>query len=154
LAITTYCDRESLFVLGISAKALTTIPETQIDLALANVSRFMDGYLGVVFVLPITNDNGALKLQCAVITAYFLLSAKGFNPDSPGDKNLFDRYEAAIKWLEDVRDKKILPQFTDSSVNADAGRSGIGRPRVVTGTDRGYSTRQGDVYGPGWNQGD
>jgi hypothetical protein len=154
LAITTYCDRESLFVLGISAKALTTIPETQIDLALANVSRFMDGYLGVVFVLPITNDNGALKLQCAVITAYFLLSAKGFNPDSPGTRtfSIATRRPSSGSRTCGIRRSSRSSPTRASTLMPDALE--LAGPRVVTGTDRGYSTRQGDVYGPGWNQGD
>jgi len=102
------------------------------DDCLAAASREADSYLGLRFTLPLTAWGDDLRDVVCEIAAYKLGDSKGFAAD--GSKTaLRQRYDQAIKWLCDVRDRRILPSdITDSSVTGSRG------PVVFSDTPRGW----------------
>ena len=99
---------------------------------LVAASREADSYLGLRYTLPLTAWADDLRDVVCEIAAYKMGDSKAFAPD--GAKTaLRVRYEQAIKWLCDVRDKRILPTgITDSSSVGTLG------PRVFSDTARGW----------------
>lgn len=113
--------------------------------ALQAASSLLDSYLAGQFILPLqTNPQGwdmSLTLACCNVAAKLQYNQFGYNPGAPVDELIERRYDDAIKWAEQVRDKKIQPQFVDSSgTTGDAGGDFITSDAPVGFTGRGAPT--------------
>jgi phage gp36-like protein len=149
MPVTIYATPEDFFTLGLRRDACKEFTPAQIELALNRASREMDGYLRNRYTLPFVSVDEAMATTCCDIAAYRLLKPRGFRPES-ADGIYVAAYKDALVWLGKVRDKLVTPLVVDSSTGATPGSSSYGRPRVVTASDRGHTTRQGDdARGPG-----
>jgi phage gp36-like protein len=113
--VAAYCSRTDLTNLGIFADALRTISTTVQDGAIAAASDEMDGYLGSQYKLPLTAWGQDVRLMCARLTIYTLISSRGFNPNSPGDSQILDAHDMTERWLKRVADGNLALTVTDSS---------------------------------------
>lgn len=89
--------------------------------ALQSASSIADSYLPSQFTLPLqVSPQGwdmSLTMYTCWIAAWMLYNSFGFSPQAPLDELIIKRYESALDWLAQIRDKKIFPQYIDS-VNA------------------------------------
>ena len=53
--------------------------------------------------------------MCARLAVYTLISARGFNPNNPGDEQLLQAHDMAERWLKRVSDGSLALTVTDSS---------------------------------------
>lgn len=104
--------------------------------ALQGSSGEADSYLASQFVLPILTWDMALVRAVCWMAAKYLYDQFGYNPGAPVDKLIEDRYKLAIAWLDKISNKKLFPQYVDSSTGTtDAGPWVISQPPV------GFTTR-------------
>lgn len=149
-----YCSREEVFTAGLGRDALSGEPSEMLDKAIAMASAYMDSKLGQRYVLPFVHINDpSMAAMCAQIAAYYALRGIGFNPEGGTDQLIVMGWKDANKWLDDVVAHRASPQVTDSTPQASPGNSTSGRPRVLSGSGRGYSDRQ-TPNGRGWFRGD
>lgn len=80
----------------------------------------------------------SLTMNVCWIAAWLLYNQFGFNPGAPVDDLITKRYESSIRWLEQIRDKLIFPQWTDA---APAGLEPEQGPYVVSDSPVGFTLR-------------
>lgn len=137
-----YCTIEDLPRFGVSRDALDPIQITDQKAGISAAQEMIDSYLRSRYTLPLVAVGGDIKRACAIITAYDLLSARGYNPNAPGDENLRERYLDIIRWLERIAAGTVTPDVTDSGSGSGTGGSSFGA-RVVSNVSRGYSVPDG-----------
>ncbi len=120
MAQSQYCTLAEFQAVGVTPQARVRFGDTAITAQLQAASSIADTYLASQFTLPlIVSPQGwdmSLTKAVADIAAYFLYCQYGFNPaNSPADQLIQIKYENAIKWLSQIRDEEIFPQWTDSS---------------------------------------
>lgn len=114
-----YANLDDLDAHGMSGGALAKIPPSQRCAALAATTIDMNGKLGLRYDLPIIEWDVDIVRACCKITAYELLSVKGFNPDGD-DSNVRTRYDDAWDWLNDVATSEATPVgIVDSTVDVE-----------------------------------
>src|SRR4051812_25667187 len=113
MAYATIADLESS---GLPGKALTTVTTDQKTAALNNASGVMNGYFNARFVLPIHAPYSYdLVFCCVAIAGWMLLTTRGFDPTQGGDIVVRQRYEDAMRWLNDVANERVQPVVIDSA---------------------------------------
>lgn len=123
-----YATTTDLQNLAITPAAYNRFGAAAAGAALLSASSICDSYIVSQFELPLqtTPSNGwdqSLTMYTCWIAAFLLYSQFGYNPAAPADAVIESRYTKAIEWLENVRDKKIRPQWTSAQTavdNADA----------------------------------
>lgn len=137
--VTTYATPGDLVSVGISPDALSDFgPNEQKDV-IEKASRKVDSYLRSHFTLPLTSVGADVMEATVAVSVYWLLSARGYNPEAGADVNIRDRYLDAIRWLEGVAKGTITPDIADSSTRAVVG--GPAAPIVISSSQRGWSNR-------------
>ena len=147
--ITQYAQPSDLAVAGIAAAAIANFTTPQINAALVNASRLLDGYFRSKFTLPLVQVGQDVVRATCIIAAYDLMVSRGYNPSAGGDPIIEKRYKEiigtpphAMGWADLVANGKITPDVTDSSSNAQEGTP-TARARCVSSSQRGWSGRQG-----------
>ena len=127
---------------------IADLPKDKREAALTNASGEVDSYIGQRYKLPlIAPFDPSIVSKTIDIAVWDLMSRfVGFNPEAPGDVAIYRRYQDAIKFLQDVRDRKNAPaSITDSGTvsNGQPVQSGAisGAPMVISSTSRGFSSR-------------
>ena len=114
-----YAQISDLTTLSITSAAGVRFGNAAMTAALQAASSICDSYLSSQFTLPlVTSPQGwdmSLTLTTTNIAAWLLYNQFGFAPQAPGDDLVVKRYESALDWLAQVRDKKIFPVFADSA---------------------------------------
>lgn len=131
--------------------------------ALKRASSIADTYLASQFTLPliVSPQGWDMALTGAVCDiAAFLLYAQwgGGNVSAPEDHRKQLAYDAAVRWLAEIRDQETFPLYTDSS--GDPTGSDEAGPFIVSDLPVGFTTRglcqpdsTGGVNGDPWNNG-
>lgn len=108
----------------------STVNATILTEVITQASRFMDGFLGGRYAVPIT-EAAALPIlasHCVTVAMYRLWSRAGF----PGRENPFrDEYTSTVDWLKDIASGKI-PLPGGSSATADDTASWGSEPQVFS----------------------
>lgn len=112
--------------------------------AIQSASSQADESLTSQFVLPLqTSPQGwdmGLTMRVCWIAAYQLYFEFGFNPNSPDWEIFTDRYNRALKWLDEIGKKTITPLYADSSGDGPSGSDAAG-DFVVTDDPVGFTSR-------------
>ena len=132
-----YCSWEDLTNLGISPDAIRSITSDQQDAVIAAASDEMDGYLGSQYKLPLVAWGQDVRLMCARLAVYILISARGFNPDNPGDSQILEAHDMAERWCKRVSDGSLALTVTDSSGQGIGAVSG--GVKISSNRSRGYA---------------
>jgi phage gp36-like protein len=141
VADTQYASILQLEAIGISAAAISKIQAPAKNAALLTASTMINGYLRGAFTLPLIAWGADLTRACAIIAAYDLLSAKGFNPEQgSGDENVRKRFEDILAWLKLVAAGTVVPYGIEDSTPGIL-PSTFGGARVISAESRGYSVR-------------
>jgi phage gp36-like protein len=111
-------DLANVGALPAFTQSLTAAQQTE---AIQNASAFMDSYFSSRFMLPLVTWTYDVTLCCAQIAIYYLVQARGYNPNNPAEDTYRVRYEQCINWLKDVARGQATPQITDSSSGAAPG---------------------------------
>lgn len=127
-----YATTAQMQLLGITPAAYTRFETASpgcVTAAIQAASSIADTYLPSQFTLPLQTSpsNGwdmSLTMNVCWIAAYLLYNSFGFAPMAPGDEMVAKRYETALEWLGQIRDKKIFPQYLDSSPNTGVDEAG------------------------------
>ncbi len=139
-----YALAADMQLVGVTPAAAVRFGAAAITANLKAASSIADTYLPSQFTLPLaTSPHGwdmSLTLAVCSIAAYLLYSQFGFNPaTSQADQLIVTRYQSALKWLEQIRDEEIFPQWVDSSgtdpVTAEAG------PYIISDPPVGFTSR-------------
>lgn len=147
-----YATIAQLSSIAITEAQATRFGDTAMTACLQSASGLADSYLRSQFTLPLqTTPIGwdySLVIAVCNIAAYTLYCQVGFNPNSPADKLVEERYNRSIKWLEEIRDEKLFPNWIDagSTGSPEAGPFSISDPPV--GFDD--NTRHPLFLFPGW----
>ena len=97
-----------LLALGIAEKALSGITPATRDMHREAASDFVRGKLAPRYsgILATTLAEGDISFETkqamAVVAAYNLLGHRGFNPSKGSEQQIRDRYDAIMKWLDDI----------------------------------------------------
>lgn len=145
-----YATATDITSLSLTPQAANRYGATAINAALQAASSRADSYLASAFVLPlqVTPQGWDMQLTRCVcdMAAFDLARQYGLNPNAPDFAAIRSLYDGAVSWLEQVRDKKLTPQYVDSEGTPDNVEEG--GPFVITATQRGYSER-GITNNPG-----
>jgi phage gp36-like protein len=98
--------------------------------------------------MPITSWGKDLVAQVCRIAAYDAIVVRGSNPNAPGVEDLHDRWQAAIRWFEQVAAGKITPTVVDSSAGGKVGSPFV--ETVTTDQATGNFVVSAPVSGRGW----
>lgn len=114
-----YANLDDLDTHGMPNGALAAMTPSKRAAALAATTEEIGGALSLRYDLPLQSWGIDLTKACCKITAYELLSVKGFNPDGD-DSNVRDRYDDAWKWVTAVANSKLNPvDLIDSTPQED-----------------------------------
>jgi phage gp36-like protein len=156
-----YAQPSDLITVGITDATAARFGTASINAQLQAASAIADSYIVSQFELPLQIANPSavpplaqgwdmsLTLAVCQIAKYFLYSQFGFNPSgSPADTQIREGYERALKWLEQIRDKELFPQWIDATQEPTPEQAG---PYVTSDTPVGF-TEQGATPLPPGNQ--
>ena len=94
---------------GTSMPTYTAVVTVQLEAS----SRFADTYIASRTSLPsplVTWTTSLVQKVCEH-AAYGVLKVRGFNPDDPSDAAVFKSYEAAVEWLQQIKEIQLTPDF-------------------------------------------
>lgn len=103
------------YTVAIGAKALEVIQQADItnrqkaeQMAIEEISGYLRGRYDVAAIFSATDEtkNAVIVMYTADITLYHL---SGSMPQKMGGEIRKERYDRAIKWLQDVQSGKIMP---------------------------------------------
>jgi phage gp36-like protein/phage gpG-like protein len=153
IAPTAYATVADLAQHGVAPAALAAVSVPNQQAAVDAANALADGYLAQHFRMPITSWGKDLVAQICRIAAYEAIVVRGANPNAPGVEDLHDRWQAAIRWFEQVAAGKITPTLVDSSPAARSARrssrrSPPTRPAGTSSSRRRSRGGAGDVAVP------
>lgn len=134
-----YAEIADLDRFGINADALRDMDADTKGDALDAASSLADSYLRGRYTMPLVSWGDDLRRAVVGIAVYDLMSNRGF--DEQGDAQIRKKYDDAIAWLKEVARNQAHPEILDSSGSSTTGTSARGRPRVVSSSGRGLSSR-------------
>jgi phage gp36-like protein len=105
--MTAYATIRQLRALGINADALARVSPEDQELGLEAASRIVDSYLWELEP-PLAVFTGEISTATAIIAAYHLLAASGFDPEHDDSKNVRLRYLDQIEWLKGLKGGSLL----------------------------------------------
>jgi phage gp36-like protein len=129
-----FANLDQLEGLGIPAAAMSTMIGAKRVEALAATTEMASGILAARYDLPIVLWGTDLSQATCKITAYDLLSVRGFNPDGDDD-NVRKRYDDAMDWLRAVAAGSISPVGLVDSTPEESDEGGA---EVLTYASRGW----------------
>ncbi len=88
--------------------------QAKVNAAIADAEAEANGYLSAQFDTPLDPAPLWLIIPVVRITLWNLLSATGYQPNSP-DEAIKYNYDRAIRFLESVRDGKLKPGSAQES---------------------------------------
>jgi phage gp36-like protein len=112
-----YAQVSDLLKYGLSQAALNTVT-TDVTIQQAHLdaaSDLADSYLRSKFNLPLISWGLALTQKVCEIGAYTLIDLRGYDPENPLDMPIYNRYKAAVSWLERITEGEVNPVVVDSS---------------------------------------
>lgn len=127
MAQSVYCTDDQIQKIAITPAAYTRFETAStgcVTAACQAASSIADTYLLSQFTLPLTDWDMSLTMNVGWIAAWILYNSFGYAPMAPGDDMVAKRYESALEWLGQIRDKKIFPQYLDSSSNTGVDEAG------------------------------
>ena len=148
IAPTAYAQVSDLTLYGAPAGAFTSVTAGQQQAAIDAANALVDGYLADKFTLPLTSWGKDLVARIAQIATYDLIVVRGANPEAPGNIDLHDRWEAALRWLRDIADGRVTPNVIDSSAGGTVGGPFVRSLQVDSATGNFSATKP--VSGRGW----
>lgn len=119
-----YAAITDLFILGAPESAFrdASVPgwgftDEQLEAGLVASCDFVDSYLRGRFTLPLAAFGLDLTRAACIISAYDLLTGRGYNPANQGDDSsqLDKRYESIVSWLKMIARGEVTPVVTDGS---------------------------------------
>lgn len=130
-----YATRADLTTFSLPAGALGGVSADKQDAALEAASRFADGFLNVVYTLPLTEYGSDLRRAVCDIAAFILMKGRGFSPETADADMLQSAERAATQWLQSIAAGKVKPYgLMDSSaggINVDDTGAASHPPLVV-----------------------
>lgn len=134
-----YATRADLVEIGLTARALQGISNTEQDAALDAASAKINSYLSKRFEMPLSVVDSDIKSCCVSMAAYALLTRRGFSAGVNDAEQMRLNNEDALRWLRDIANGLATPQgVTDQ--NGDSSNVSA-PPRFV------YQYRQDDATG-------
>lgn len=98
-----YCDQTDLDALGLSVDVQTSnqIGSALVTRAIAHQSAVVEGYLSSRFPTPYSAWGDDVRVACATLVVWELLSPK-IGPEDPQYQAWLTRYQQKDAWLRDV----------------------------------------------------
>jgi phage gp36-like protein len=97
-----YATLADLRAMGLSGNVLASTSEENVEAALWAASCEADGMLAMRYKRPITAWGSDVRLAVCKLAAWHILSARGFNPESPSDASVRRNRDDAFAWLSGV----------------------------------------------------
>lgn len=116
---------------------LKALADDDLDAALKGGSDEAYSYLVPRFAPPFSEYGDDLRQHVASLVIWHVLGRRGGQSANPADP-YFARYQAAIRWLEAVRDRKTTPAGLVDATPDPVPAPGAGRLYVVTSPRRGW----------------
>lgn len=155
LAGTRYASQTDLTRIGLVGAALVNVPSAALDEALDAASAIADSYLQGQYVLPLSQWGYDLVRAVCAIASWDCLTARGYNPQSQGDQNVYKRFQDALTWLDEVSkgtqtpiniiDASTVGTATDGSAVTEIESGSVVSTQVRGWTDRGVGTPIGSI---------
>ena len=148
----TYATTADLAAVGMVPQILNTIAGATQLAALAAASALADSFLQSRWTLPLASWGSDLARCVAIIAAYDLLSARGYNPAAGADVNWRLRYLDELAWLKEIAQGEQTPSavIDSGSPGGNPGNPGNGQngdDSVTYATDGGFSLTTSNVRG-------
>lgn len=127
------------------SEALKDIPTPVKDRALQWASRKALSYVAKRKVLPLVTWGDDLKAAVCELAGYYLVSRRGFAPNSGANEVIRESYEDAIAWLSDV--SRGIAELVDCVDSSQDQTTDIAGPLVASDpiVNWNYQTRTGTV---------
>ena len=119
----------------------------QVQDALDMASAFMDGFISANpdITLPLSPPyDMTLVMQCGIIAAWYLVAARGYDPDS-SDETIHARYKDAVSWLQKLQEARVV---LTGQTNTRPQAAGL-QPTIMSNPTRGLRNWGGIVGGSG-----
>ena len=137
-----YCASADLSSYGIRAEALTGVTPANLQLAIADASAEIDGYLRARYKLPLASWGTDLTAICCRLAVYRVMMIRGFNAARAGDEQIRLQYEDAVHTLGLISQGRVHPNIVDSSSTAQGEAPGA-FPIASSYRSRGYMVPDG-----------
>jgi hypothetical protein len=141
---TPYCVADDL-AKYIPPAALQPIPRAILVQACLDATEEADSYLRGRYALPLLAWGSDVRKYTAWIAIYMAMSSRGFSPQAGADRQITERYYAAVGypdrpgsgWFPGIQRQSIHPDVTPSQ--AQPGDPVHDLPQVITSPQRGWS---------------
>ncbi len=123
MTLPVYATRDDFYKYGVPQEIVADVSTSVIDDILATTSRLADSYLSARYELPLSQWGADLTMQLCEIAAFKLLVALKLLAPQTNDYQVWrDRYDSAMRWLENVGQGRVVPT---QIVSADATLDGV-----------------------------
>ena len=130
-----YADQTLLQLVGVSEKSLAKFAPGEVTSALSAGAGWLDTYLAKAgYKTPVITPSAALGRWNAIVTAYDMMVARGYNSQLAGDVELRRRYEEMVEELRALKGSEGLDL---AAIAADA-HNVNSPPVIVSNVLRGY----------------
>ena len=135
---------------GINPFAIQQIAQTVQIGACQTASEMADSYLRGRYPLPLLSFGTDIKIYCAYIAVYLLMTQRGYDPGQPGgDEIIKERYFQSVGypdkpgsgWFPGVQRQNVQPDVTPSTPQPGDAVHDV--PQVFTSQQRGWNQRFG-----------
>lgn len=107
--MSSYATPAQLHKYAMPAAALASVSEPDQQAALDAQSAIADGYLSGRYVLPLLSHGEDLTINVCLLGEFAITTTRGIAHEAESYEIIRDKRDAAIRWLENVRDGKINP---------------------------------------------
>jgi len=119
--MTVYATTTDFERLGLATGAASRVPANTLTTQLSAKSAFADGYIRRKFKLPLSSWGDDLRECVCVLAAEASLGTIGWNPEDPANAALVERAKAWRRWLEQLGDGDVEPEFVDATSDVNEG---------------------------------
>lgn len=119
---------------GIDPVACGRVSTLDQEAIVAARNIWADSKLRGRYSLPLITWDLDLRMNLSFMSAYDVMSRRGYNPATPGDVNIRLRYADAAKWFDDVERGNTHPNVTESATSTPTMQA----PLVITSPKRGW----------------
>jgi phage gp36-like protein len=121
-----YATPTDLQNVGGTPAFVQSLTAAQMQEAIQNASALIDAYLGSYLVLPLIQIDPSITQKCCEIAIWYLITARGYNPQKTAEAMFEKRFEQALAFLKDCANNKARPAgVKDSSPSAQPGAAAL-----------------------------
>jgi len=132
--LTAYHTLADMHQYGIDPVACGRVSTPDQEAIVAARNAWADSKLRGRYNLPLIAWDVDLRMNLSFMSAWDVISRRGYNPAAPGDVTIRLRYDDAVKWFDGVERGNTHPNVTETTPSVPTMQA----PMVITSPKRGW----------------